>query len=212
MDIHAPDRPILNWKEFLVHIFVVTCGILIALGLEGVRETIHTHRLVGETREMVRQEMSADLRNCDKELSRVTLDSNELKSLVEDVPTLAKEHPEQIDVRLKAIFNPGYFFVANSWQTALSTGALEHMTPEEVSAYGGSAEGIRIYSGLQRDAENQEAITKSFFRAHPHLTEGQVEEGTEHLLLFSRAESSLAFVAPQLQENIEKALRAASSN
>jgi hypothetical protein len=212
MDIHAPDRAILSLKEFFVHIGVVTCGILIALGLEGVRETIHNHRLVGETRESMRQEMGGNLENCKKELDQVTVDSNALKSLVGDFPTLAKEHPEQINVRLKAIFNPGYFFLANSWQTALSTGALEHMTTEEVSVYGGSAEAIRIYSGLQKDAESQETAAKSYFEAHPHLTPDQLEQGTEHLLLFYHAERSLAFVAPQMQEGIEKALRAASSN
>ena len=83
------------------------------------------------------------------------------------------------------------------------------MPTEEVNAYGVTAEAINIYSGLQRDAESQEAITKSFFEAHPHLTPEQVEEGTEHLLLFSHAEQSLAFVVPQMQESIEKSLRAA---
>jgi hypothetical protein len=210
MDIHTPEHPILTWKQFFVHILVVSCGILIALGLEGVREAIHNHRLVRETRESVRQEMSGNLDNCKQELSRVTQNSVDLKALVADFPALVKDHPEQVNQRLAEIANPGYFFLSNSWQTALSTGALEHMPTEEVSAYGKSAEAIRIYSGLQMDAEKEEAATKSFFESHPHLTPDQAEEGLEHLLLFSHEEYSLAYVAPQLKDAVEKSLQAAS--
>jgi hypothetical protein len=212
MDIHAPDRPILTLKEFLVHILVVTCGILIALGLEGVRETIHDHRLVRETRETVRAEMANNLHECEDELPRVTRYSKELKDLATDLPVLAQQHPDAVSARLKNISNPGYFFVANSWQAALSTGALEHMSPDEVNSYGGSAEGIKIYSALQKEAEAREAETKAYFAAHPKLAGDQLAEGMERLLLFSHSEASLAFVAPQMKENMERALRAASSN
>ena len=74
-----------------------------------------------------------------------------------DLPALAKDHPEQINQRLQAIFNPGYFFTADSWQTALSTGALEHMSTEEVSAYGETADsipGLHTTANGSRDPEN----------------------------------------------------------
>ena len=35
MEIHAPHQPILSVKEALVHLTIVTVGILIALSLEG---------------------------------------------------------------------------------------------------------------------------------------------------------------------------------
>ena len=35
MEIHAPHRPTLTFKEALVHLCIVTTGILIALSLEG---------------------------------------------------------------------------------------------------------------------------------------------------------------------------------
>jgi hypothetical protein len=141
----------------------------------------------------------------------VTQDNADLKALVADFPALIKEHPEQVNQRLAKIANPGYFFVSNSWQTALSTGALEHMSTEEVSAYGISAEAIRIYSGLQMDAEKEEAGAKSFFESHTRLTPDQSQEGLEHLLRFSHAEYSLAFVAPQLKDALDKSLQAASN-
>jgi len=161
---------------------------------------------------MVRHEMADNLDHCADELPRVTQYSKVLNDLAADLPTLAQEHPEEVAGRLGQVSNPGYFFVANSWQAALSTGAVEHMSPDEVIAYGGSAEAIKIYSGLQREAENQEASTKAYFAVHGKLTGDQLAEGTERLLMFSHAESSLANVAPQMKEGMERALRAASSN
>jgi hypothetical protein len=212
MEIHAPERPIHTLKDFALHIAIVTCGILIALGLEGIREAVHNHHLVHETRENVRFEMEINIEHSNDELPRVKRYHDEIDALVKDLPTLAAQHPEQVNQRLQQITNPGYFFLSNSWQSALSTGALEHMSTKEVSAYGGAAEIIKIYSGLQKDAQTEETHTKAFFTAHPHLTPDQLEEGTERLLLFSRAEEALSFVGPQMRVSVERALAAASSH
>jgi hypothetical protein len=210
MELHAPESPIHSFKDFAVHIAVVTCGILIALGLEGVREAVHNHTLVRETRENVRFEMNINLDHTRNELPRIALYSAQLKSLIADLPTLAEQHPGQISARLTHIENPGYFFIANSWQSALSTGALEHMSTEEVNAYGGAAESIKIYSSMQKDAETEEARSKAFFTSHSHLNPDQLAEGTEHLLLFYNAERELANVGPQMQDQVERALDAAN--
>jgi hypothetical protein len=207
MELHAPESPIHSFKDFAIHIAVVTCGILIALGLEGVRETVHNHNLVRETRENVRFEMNVNLRDCKDEIPRISLYNAQLKSLITDLPLLARQHPEQINTRLAEIDNPGYFFTANSWQSALSIGALEHMSTDEVTAYGGVAESIRIYSAMQRDAQMQQARTKAFFTAHPHPDPDQFAEGTERLLLFYDSERALANVGPQMKEDVERALR-----
>jgi hypothetical protein len=211
MEFHAPESPIHSFKDFGIHILVVTCGILIALGLEGIREAVHNHHLVRETRENVRFEMDINLDHGKDELPRVTLYRDQLKSLIADLPTLAQQHSDQINQRLAEINNPGYFFLANSWQSALSTGALEHMSTDEVNDYGGAAQMIKIYSGLQSDVQIQEARTKAFFTAHPRLTPDQLEEGTERLLLFYRAEDALAFVGPQMKRSIDLAEQAASN-
>jgi len=210
MELHAPESPIHSLKDFAVHIAVVTCGILIALGLEGVREAVHNHTLVRETRENVRFEMNANLKDSQDEIPRIALYTGRLKSLIADLPALAQQHPEQINARLDTIENPEYFFTANSWQAALSTGALEHMSTDEVTAYGGVAESIRIYSAMQRDAQAEQVRTKAFFTAHPHPDADQLAEGTERLLLFYAGERALANVGPQMKEDIERALRAAT--
>jgi hypothetical protein len=212
MEIQAPERPINSFKDFAVHIAIVTCGILIALGLEGLREAVHNHHLVRETRDNIRVEMEINLGHENEELARVALYNQQLKSLVKDLPALAAQRPDQVNQRLGQIANPGYFFLANGWQSALSTGALEHMSTEEVTAYGAAAQIIKIYTGLQQTAQESESRTKAFFAAHPRLTPDQLEDGTERLLLLSRAEDALAFVGPQMKRSIESALSAASAH
>jgi hypothetical protein len=201
MEFNAPKVPFRSFKDFFIHISIVTCGILIALGLEGIRESVHNRHLVNETRANVRFEMALNLDHTKDELARVSMYSRQLKFLAADLPRLAQQHPEQINQRLSGIDNPGYFFLTNSWQSALSTGALEHMSTDEVNAHVSATEVIRIYTGLQKDAET-----------HPTPTPDQLEQGTEHLLLFSRAEEALAFVGPQMKASVDRALRAASDH
>jgi hypothetical protein len=211
MELHAPESPIHSLKDFAVHIAVVTCGILIALGLEGVRESLHNRHLIHETRENVHFEMGFDQKHAAEELQRVKLARAQLKSMVDEMPELVQQHPDELRTRLKQVTNPGYFFTSNSWSAALSTGALALMSTKEVSTYAYAAEGIKNYSQLQTEARLQEARAKAFFVAHPHLTPDQVEEGTERLMLFYNAEEDLVFVCPQMKDDIDEALTASQT-
>ena len=51
MDIHPPHA-IHSWKDLLVQLGTITAGVLIALSLEGVRETIRDSRLPEEARRL----------------------------------------------------------------------------------------------------------------------------------------------------------------
>jgi hypothetical protein len=62
MDIHPPSGRVESVKEFLTHILIVTIGILIALGLEGVRESWREHSEVREARNSFQEELGRDLK------------------------------------------------------------------------------------------------------------------------------------------------------
>jgi hypothetical protein len=59
MDIHKP-KAAHSWREFLVEIGTIICGILIALGLEQAIEWLHVRGEVTETREALHREIEAN--------------------------------------------------------------------------------------------------------------------------------------------------------
>ncbi len=206
MEIHAPDRPVHSFKDFTIHIAVVTVGILIALGLDGVREMVREHRLVRETRESFRDELELSLKHIGDEGPRVAVGSKDLAALADEAPELAKEHPEQIVERLEAVKNPYYFFSTNTWQASLSTGAMAHMATDEVSSYAWSAQGTRNYMDFQARALEAETRAVAYWKAHPHPNADQIVEGEERILEFARAEQLMSYVAPQTAQGYRNAL------
>jgi len=210
MDIHAPDKPVHSIKDFAVHIAIVTVGILIALGLDGVRESFREHRLLRETRENFRQDLQISHDHMADEMARVSVGHQKLEALTAELPTLIQQHPEQVAARLEAVKNPNYFFSTNAWQAALSTGAVAHMATDEVTNYAWAAEGTKIYVSLQQRTMDSEVRAIAFWQAHPHPTADQAGEGTERILIFARDEESLAYVAPQTMNGFNHALASAS--
>ena len=59
MDIHKP-KAAHSWREFLIEIGTIICGILIALGLEQVVQLLHRQSELAEAREALREELSAN--------------------------------------------------------------------------------------------------------------------------------------------------------
>ena len=60
MEIHKP-KAAHSFREFLIEIGTIICGILIALGLEQTVEAVRTAREVAEAREALHREMALDL-------------------------------------------------------------------------------------------------------------------------------------------------------
>jgi hypothetical protein len=60
VEIHKP-KAARSWREFLVEIGTIICGILIALGLEQAVEWSHWQNEIAETRETIRNELAGDL-------------------------------------------------------------------------------------------------------------------------------------------------------
>jgi hypothetical protein len=121
MEIHGPEGPTKSFKDFAIHILIVTIGILIALGLEGIRETIHEHRLVREARENFRAELEEDHRFARLELANTRGMQIQIRKIVADLPEL-RQHPDQLAASIAKIQPSFYFFASSRWESALSTG------------------------------------------------------------------------------------------
>ncbi len=84
MDIHAPKGPVHSLKDFSLHILIVTIGILIALGLEGIRETIHEHYQIQETRDLLRKDLRFNQEQLAMQRKALDLTMHQIDSILAD--------------------------------------------------------------------------------------------------------------------------------
>ena len=56
--VHAPDHAVTTWRQFFIHLAIVSIGLLIALSLESLVEAYHHRSLVTEARRNIEREIS----------------------------------------------------------------------------------------------------------------------------------------------------------
>src|SRR5579884_876004 len=60
MDVHSPMGAVNSWRDFFVHLAIITLGLLIALGLEGLVEWGRHQELVHRAETDLRSELQAN--------------------------------------------------------------------------------------------------------------------------------------------------------
>jgi hypothetical protein len=206
MDIHAPEGPTNSFKDFAIHIVIVTIGILIALGLEGIRETIYEHRVVRDARENFRVELQGNRQNLDKELQNDSKTLAQIDQIIADLPKL-RLNPTQLRQRVAELKPSGYFFSSSRWESALSTGALGHMSVDEVNRYAEVNFLIHTYTGLESRAGVDWDLLEAFFSAHQNPTADELNSGVEKLFLYRADVRGLNQVANEFSSSIDNALK-----
>jgi hypothetical protein len=143
MDIEPPHGPVETWRDFFVHLVIITLGLLIALALEGIVGYIHERHLVHEANANITAEMrdnQKDVEDSVKATAQYQQDMRHLIALMEDVKAGKKMNGSVNITFEKADLNTA------SWKTAAATGAIAYMRYRNVKRY------EDIY-GLQEDFE-----------------------------------------------------------
>jgi hypothetical protein len=205
MEIHGPEGPTNSFKDFFIHIVIVTIGILIALGLEGVREAIYVHRVVRDARENFRVELQGNRENLDKELKSDSESLARVNQIVADLPNLRKD-PAQFRARVAKIFPSGYFFSSSRWEAALSTGALGHMSVDEVNQYAEANFFVHTYTTLELQTNTDWQQLEAFVSAHENPTPQEMNTAVEKLFLYRADTRSLKQVAEEFSNSLNKVL------
>jgi hypothetical protein len=100
MEVHAPDHPVLTWKQAAVHLAIVTAGVLIALSFEGVLESSHQRSLVREAKANLATELQANKNELERYMGKVAPMRDKLlhaMAVTSDVST--PEHAEEASSR-----------------------------------------------------------------------------------------------------------------
>jgi hypothetical protein len=205
MEIHAPHGPTNSFKDFLIHIVIVTVGILIALGLEGIREVVHEHHVVSDARENFRAELEANRDHLDRELKHDSEMLANIDQIIADLPQLRK-NPAELRARVAKVYPSGYFFSSSRWESALSTGALGHMSVDEVNGYAEVNLLVHTYTNLESQTNTDWQLLEAFFSAHENPNPQDINTGIEKLYLYRADTRSLKQVAKEFSNSLNQAL------
>ena len=124
MDVHPPHEPIHTWRDFALHLIIVTIGLLIALSLEALVEHVHQRHLLhtAETNLHTELQHNRDLLAGDER----HLDQTEAELQHHIVTLLARKSDPT--VALPVDFNWTWNGMEDSaWNTARDSGALTLM-------------------------------------------------------------------------------------
>src|ERR1700691_4004145 len=79
LDVHPPHKAIGNASEFFLHLFTITIGLLIAVGIEGAVER-HQHReLAREARETLKEEIRKNAESTNDAVKEITGEQQKMK-------------------------------------------------------------------------------------------------------------------------------------
>jgi len=130
MEVHKP-KPVHTWGELIGEIGIIVLGVLIALGAWQVVEILHWRHQVVETRVALRSELGDNANYAF--LHRATYKCN-AESLAHLRAALLKSGPawKAHPVRYQALMFP---WNTSVWRTAQTSGALAHMSPQELNGF-----------------------------------------------------------------------------
>lgn len=144
MDLHAPEGPVRSVRDFLVHIVIVTIGILIALGLEQLVEAYHRAHLARDAVEGFHRELTSD----SADIKEVIASNTNVRKQIEDwIADLSAPAPHPMDKYPGVHFN---ILSAASWDTAIATHALNELPYEQAHLYAVAYASLRVFIEVQR--------------------------------------------------------------
>jgi hypothetical protein len=160
MQFHLP-KPLHGWREFAGEVGIIVIGVLIALGAQQVVETIHWGSQAHETEQTLRAEIQDSLNSV---AERRTLDGCLRWQLIAlraaaigrgppPKGTVAGDGSREIP---DAYATPWRAWAQGSWQSAIASGVLNHVSPSRLSAYSQAYKAIEDLDGIVR----QERLTK----------------------------------------------------
>jgi hypothetical protein len=160
LDVHPPHEKMHGMRDFLLHLFTITVGLLIALALEGCAERWHHRELRKEADANLRQE----IRDNAKEIASAHIANASEQANLKKVLEFLKARKENRDYDIHEItlgFTIGDLKDA-SWKTASVTGALSYMEYDHVQRYAAAYRLQDKYSALQDQTINEYLQLQSY--------------------------------------------------
>ena len=173
LDVHPPHRAIEGVGEFFLHLFTITVGLLIAVGIEAAVER-HQHReLAAEARDTMTTEIRKNSSNVADALKEIDKEQQKLKDNLAKVRKvqLNPSDPSSRDLHLDISFDTTGL-EDTGWRTAQVTGALAFMPYAESERY------TSIYRVGEEFLKNQDQLSEDESRILGIIQKFHVGEGS----------------------------------
>ena len=179
IDVHAPNEPVLNWRNFFIHLVTITIGLLIALSLEGCVEWQQHRHLVRDAEASLQAEIQKNAKGMPSTLDDLHKQQGVLKQDVVVLKSILKTLKVPKNGHLDVTFHI-HGMEDVGWKTAQSTGALSYMPygrAEEYSDIYGAQDALRTSEQqAARDAVMALGPFLNMTDSDPDPTPAQVEE------------------------------------
>jgi hypothetical protein len=172
LDVHLPHRTIDSVGEFLLHLFTITVGLLIAVGIEGAVER-HQHReLAAEARDTMTAEIRKNSTNVADALKDIDQEQQKLKRNLAEIRKvqLKPGSPSSQSAHIDISFNTTGL-EDTGWRTAQATGALAFMPYAESEKY------TSIYRVEEEFLKNEDQLAEDESRLLGIIQKFHVGEG-----------------------------------
>jgi len=150
MEVHKP-KPVHSWREFLSEIGIIVIGVTIALAGEQAVEAIHWRHVVEAQREAMDESITEHLGAVKARAALQPCVDARLAQLA----IVFKRHADGKPLGIKGrVGRPQNASAGDEvWQMAVQSGALNHMSLAERTAYAGAFSNYANLSGLRDDAD-----------------------------------------------------------
>jgi uncharacterized membrane protein YccC len=183
MDVHPPHKPITNASEFFLHLFTITIGLLIAVGIEGAVSYFHHRHLVHEAEATLREEIEHNAKSLSSALDTI---HQEQKAINDDLAALKRiqAHPDDEKAQ-HASLNAQFRMLGledTAWKTAQATEALTYMPYDKAQQYSDIYSAQETFTRAEEKQLEDEAAfvgEAQKFDNLPKMTPQQVEETLE---------------------------------
>ena len=133
LDVHAPEHEIHGFRDFFLHLFTITIGLLIALSLEASVEALHHRHQREEAETLIRREIQNNLDSLHAGQPGAMAELRQMTTVLKTLEARAQSKPGALHDS-DFIFHEAPFQDA-AWRTASSTGALSYMDYGEVERF-----------------------------------------------------------------------------
>jgi hypothetical protein len=179
LDVHLPHRAIDGAGEFFLHLFTITVGLLIAVGIEGAVER-HQHReLASAARETMTAEIRKNSQNVADAIKDIDQEQQTLKHNLAEIGKAQLDPKTAGSAKLDISFNTTGL-EDTGWRTAQVTGALAYMPYAESEKYTGiyrvEEQFLKSQDQLSEDESRILGIIHKFHVGEGNLTKDAAEQ------------------------------------